>query len=190
MLQIGRQQVTGYSTDWLRDTILRGAAAAEGCEINDTVDFTFTDDLMAGIDHYLEHTCALRILSIEALHARICKMLSKVGFQNIADSLPLLAPPIQLSLKKIAQEAGNGFELAFFNHLHAEIEDLRSHGAEKLHFSDTIQCVKTLRNTKRWTNSCETLHQEILSFLETHGQTIVTDPREIQMNLHALTKAA
>ena len=29
VLQVGRQQVTGYGTQWLRDTIIRGAQAAE-----------------------------------------------------------------------------------------------------------------------------------------------------------------
>ena len=29
VLQVGRQQVSGYGTEWLRDTIIRGAQAAE-----------------------------------------------------------------------------------------------------------------------------------------------------------------
>ena len=28
VLQVGRHQVTGYDTEWLRETIMRGAAAA------------------------------------------------------------------------------------------------------------------------------------------------------------------
>ena len=52
VLQVGRHQVTGYDTAWLRETIMRGAVAAE------REDFPFIDDLMEGIIHYLENKCS------------------------------------------------------------------------------------------------------------------------------------
>ena len=163
VIQIGKRQVVNYDTQWIRDSLVRGAAAA------DREDFPFLDDLLNGIQHYLENKCALRVLSVEALHSRICKMLNGIGFQSIAESLPLLAPPITLSLSDLAKEAGNGFELAFFNNLHEEIEDLRLHGAETLHFTHTEECVKTLCQTSQWTPKCKKLNQEIINFLETHA---------------------
>ena len=80
VLQIGRHQITGYDTQWLHDTILRGAEAAE------RADFPFVDDLMEGILHYLDHKCPLRVITIEELHARVRRMLERIGsVENIPD---------------------------------------------------------------------------------------------------------
>lgn len=177
VLQIGRQQVTGYGTGWLRETILRGAKAA------DREDFPFVDDLLEGILHYLENKCSLRVLTVEELHARVRRMLERIGCEAIAQTLPLVAPPVTLSLVRAAKEAGNGFELAFFNQIHDEIEDLKLHGVEELHFTGTRDCVKILRNVTRWTAPCEKLHGEIITFLKTHGHSTLPNQREIRLNL-------
>lgn len=177
VLQVGRHQVTGYDTEWLRETIMRGAVAAK------REDFPFIDDLMEGIVHYLENKCSLRVLTIEELHSRVRRMLERIGCEAIAKTLPLISPPVTLSLKRAAKEAGNGFELAFFNKIHDEIEDLRIHGVEELHFTGTRDCVRVLRGVERWTSPCELLHGEILDFLKTHGHSTLPNQREIRLNL-------
>ena len=177
VLQVGRQQVSGYGTEWLRDTIIRGSQAAE------RDDFPFVDDLLEGILHYLENKCPLRVLTVEELHTRVRRMLKRIGCEAIAHTLPLLAPPVTLSLSRAAKEAGNGFELAFFNKVHDEIEDLKLHGVEELHFTGTRDCVKLLRNVTRWTTHCDKLHEEIITFLMKHGQSTLPNPREIRLSL-------
>lgn len=177
VLQVGRHQVTGYDTEWLRQTIMRGATAAQ------REDFPFIDDLMEGIIHYLENKCSLRVLTIEELHSRVRRMLERIGCGAIAKSLPLISPPVTLSLMRAAREAGNGFELAFFNKIHSEIEELRIHGVEDLYFTGTRDCVKVLRGVERWTTPCEQLHSEILDFLKTHGHSTLPNQREIRLNL-------
>lgn len=177
VLQVGRQQVTGYGNAWLRQSIMRGAEAAE------REDFPFIDDLMEGILHYLEHKCPLRVLTIEELHARVRRMLERIGCDAIAQTLPLLAPPVTISLEQAAREAGNGFELAFFNKIHDEIEDLRIHGVEELRFTDTRNCVKLLRGVNQWNHPCERLHDEIITFLKTHGHSTLPTPKEIRLEL-------
>ena len=177
VLQIGRQQVTGYGTEWLRETIIRGAEAAE------REDFPFVDDLIEGILHYLENKCSLRVLTVEDLHSRVRRMLERIGCEAIAKTLPLVAPPVTLSLVRAAKEAGNGFELAFFNQIHDEIEDLKLHGVEELRFTGTRDCVKILRGVTRWSTPCDKLHEEIITFLTTHGHSTVPNQREIRLDL-------
>ncbi len=177
VLQIGRHQVTGYDISWLHEAILRAAHNAE------REDFPFIDDLLKGILHYLETKCPLRVLTIEELHTRVRRMLARIGCEAIATSLPLLAPPVTLSLKRAAQEAGNGFELAFFNQIQTEIKDLKTHGVEELHFTGTRDCVKLLRGVTRWSPTCEKLHQEIINFLTTHSHSTHPNQREIKLIL-------
>ncbi len=177
VLQIGRHQVTGYGTRWIRDAIIRGAQKAQ------RDDFPFVDDLLEGILHYLENKCSLRVLTIEELHARMRRMLERIGCEAIAKTLPLLAPPVTLSLVRAAKEAGNGYELAFFNLMHDEIENLKMHGVEELRFTGTHECVKLLRGVSRWTRPCDRLEEEILTFLKTHGHSNRLNTREIRLHL-------
>jgi len=177
VLQIGRQQVSGYGTAWLRQSIQRGAEAAE------REDFPFIDDLIQGVQLYLEHKCPLRVLTIEDLHARVRKMLERIGCEAIAQKLPLLAPPVTISLEHTALEMKNGLELAFFNRIHDEIEDLRQHGVEEVRFTGTRDCVQILRGVTEWTPSCEQLHAEILTFLKNHGHPTAPSAKEIKLNL-------
>ena len=177
VLQIGRHQVSGYGTEWLRESIILGAEAAE------REDFPFIEDLLEGILHYLENKCPLRVITIEELHSRMRRMLERIGCDAIARTLPLISPPVTLSLIRAAKEAGNGFELAFFNRIHDEIEELRMHGVKELRFTGTRDCVKMLRGVDRWTPPCEQLHEEIMTFLQTHGHSSLPDQREIRLNL-------
>ena len=79
--------------------------------------------------------------------------------------------------------SGNGFELAFFNQLHSEIEDLKQHGVEELRFTGTRRCVKLLRGAEKWNRPCEKLHNEIITFLGTHGHSTLPDTKEIRVDL-------
>ncbi len=159
-LQIGRYQVIDYDTAWLDDALRRAALAAE------IEHFPFIEEICDGIVRYLETKCPLRLLQLDDLFARLRKMLIKIGCTPIAEKLEPLAPPVTVSLVRIAMEAGNGFELGFFESLRGELVDLRRAGAEEIHFVGLRQCVLILRGTQQWNKGCEKLMQEI--------QTIIT----------------
>jgi len=164
VLKIGRQQVAGYGTAWLRQSIERGAAAAE------REDFPFIDDLIQGVQLYLEHKCPLQLLTIEELHAKVRRMLEKIGCDTIAQNLPLLAPPVTISLERVAHEVKKSKSpLAFFDQIKEEIQDLQTHGVEEIHFTHTQKSVQILQGTTEWSPSCEELHNEMLAFLKNLG---------------------
>lgn len=158
-LQIGRYQVIDYDTAWLDDALRRAARAA------DHEDFPFVDDIRSGIVKYLETKCPLKLLHLEDLYDRMRKMLVKIGCQRIAEKLEALAPPVTVSLVRAAMEAGNGFELAFFETLRLELGDLRSAGAEEIRFTGLRESTLILRGTSKWNKQCADLHSEIEAFL-------------------------
>ena len=119
VLQVGRHQVAGYGTEWIDVALHR---AARSC---DRADFPFINDIRDGILHYLEHKCPWRVLPLEDLFERMKRMLRRIGCDAIANNLNPLAPPITLSIARAAREAGNGFELVFFQKLQKEIEAFR-----------------------------------------------------------------
>ena len=158
-LQIGRYQVIDYGTAWLDDSLRRAASAA------DHPDFPFIAEIRSGIVEYLETKCPLKLLQIEDLYDRMKRMLIKIGCERIAENLKPLAPPVTVSLVRAALEAGAGYELAFFESLRVELEDLRSAGAEEIRFSGLRECVLILRCTSKWDKRCETVSREIEEFL-------------------------
>ena len=158
-LQIGRYQVIEYDTVWLDAALRRAARAA------DHEDFPFVDDIRCGIVKYLETKCPLKLLNLEDLYDRMRKMLVKIGCERIAEKLEPLAPPVTVSLVRAAMEAGNGFELAFFENLRAELSDLRAAGAEEIRFTGLRESTMILRGTAKWNKQCESLLSEIEAFL-------------------------
>lgn len=158
-LQIGRHQVIDYDTAWLDDALSRAARAA------DHEDFPFVEDIRSGIVKYLETKCPLKLLQLEDLFARVRRMLVQIGCERIAEKLEPLAPPVTVSLIRAAMEAGNGFELAFFENLRVELVELRAAGAEEIHFIGLRECSLILRGTSKWNKHCEGLLSEIRAFL-------------------------
>lgn len=158
-LQIGRHQVIDYDTAWLDSALRRAAQAA------DHEDFPFVDDIRGGIVKYLETKCPLKLLPLEDLYERMRRMLVMIGWQKIAENLQPLAPPITFSLISSAREAGNGYELAFFETLRSELTLLRQAGAEDLRFTEIRESVLILRGVPKWNAQCQLLHSEIETFL-------------------------
>lgn len=166
-LQIGRYQVIDYDTAWI-DNALRRAARSAGHE-----DFPFVDDIRSGVVQYLETRCPLKLLALEDLYDRMRRMLVKIGCGRIAENLTPLAPPVTVSLVRAAMEAGNGFELAFFEMLRVELADLRAAGAEEIHFSGQRESAMILRGREKWNKRCQSLLEEIEAFLRgwNHDET-------------------
>lgn len=158
-IQVGRHQVIHYDTSWLGTALRRAATAAE------RQDFPFVDEIRRGIEQYLENKCPLRLLPLTDLYERMRHMLVRIGCETIAEKLEPLAPPVTLSLPRLAKDAGNGFELAFFGALRDELADLRAAGAEEIRFTGLRECAQLLRGSEKWDSHCDQLLLEIRTFL-------------------------
>ena len=176
-LQIGRYQVIDYGTDWLDAALERAAVAAEH------EDFPFVADIRSGIVQYLETKCPLKLLQLEELFDRMRRMLVKIGCERIAEKLQPLAPPVTVSLVRTAMEAGNGFELAFFETLRTELSDLRAAGAEEIRFVGLRESSLILRGTGTWNKQCAALHAEISAFLQAWDRELPKNDRQLRVHV-------
>lgn len=174
-LQIGRYQVIDYDVAWLDDALRRAAQAA------DHQDFPFVEEICAGILQYLETKCPLKLMHLDDLYERLRRMLVQIGCQPIAEKLEKVAPPVTLSLVRAALEAGNGFELAFFEMLRGELAGLRSVGAEEVRFVGLRASVLILRGVKQWDKGCEALLREIREFIAAWDQEQIAAPRPLRV---------
>jgi hypothetical protein len=78
-------------------------------------------------------------------------------------------------------EAGNGFELAFFETLRVELGDLRAAGAEEIRFVGLRESSLILRGTGTWNKQCELLHSEIAAFLEAWDREQPKTDRQLRL---------
>lgn len=163
-LQVGHHQVIDYDTAWL-DVALKQAARAA-----DREDFPFLHDIRNGVVEYLESKCSLRLLKLDDLYDRVRRMLVMIGCDTIADHLVPVAPPITVSLVAAATDAGNGFELAFFQALRTELLQLRNEGVQQIRFTGLRESSLILRGSEKWNRHCERLLGEIELFLEAWEQ--------------------
>jgi hypothetical protein len=158
-IQVGNYQVHDYDTVWLGHALQRAAAAA------DHDDFPFLDEIRKGVEEYLESKCSLSLLPLHTLYERLRKMLEMIGCHLIAAQLEPIAPPVTLSLPHAVRRAGSGYELAFFECLRSELNELRGIGAEEIRFTGLKESVLLLRGREKWDKECDHLLTEIRSFL-------------------------
>jgi hypothetical protein len=111
------------------------------------------------------------------------RMLIKIGCERIAEKLQPLAPPVTVSLVRAAMEAGNGFELAFFETLRIELASLRAAGAEEIHFIGLRESSLILRGTGKWNKDCEILLSEIRSFLSAWDKDQPKSARQLRLHV-------
>jgi len=163
VLQIGEHQVSNYDTHWIRLAIENAAFRANQPY------FSFVDDVYDGIVYYLEHKCSLRLLEIEALYMRIRHTLKRIGCEAIANELVMECPPITISLERAAIEAGNGYELAFYQILQSEMLTLKKLGVREVFFSELNESILILKQSKGWQSDCDQLENDILLWLKNAG---------------------
>ncbi len=175
MLKIGRHHVAHYGTDWLSEALRRAAHAAEH------ENFPFIDEIRDGVFHYLETKCPLRLLPVTELVNRVRRMLVEIGCKPIAERLEPFAPPVTVSLQEVARDAENGFELAFYESLRAEIRDLRDEGAREIRFTGIRDAVLHLAGAPKWNRHCESLLADLRGFID--RQQSGDDRREVTLTV-------
>ena len=159
LLLVGRYAVAAYGREWLEANI-REAARAAGEE-----DWWFTPDIVRSLMVYLRERFAGSTITLEELSGKIRGVLEKIGFEEIGARVALRPPALSLSLDELAREAGEGFELGFFQLLEARLGELEGLGAYAIALTAAHDGVKRLCAAKYWTQGCRELEVELAHFL-------------------------
>ncbi len=154
-----RGEVVHYDESWVFH-LIREAAERSGHE-----DSWFADDIAKGVILYLKEKFQRTSIGIEEFFTKIERTLHAVGFPDIAGNLEQSPPPAQLSLIRLAEEAGHGFELMFFQLLGERVAGVRDSGARRLHCTELQPAVRRITGVERWNEDCDRLQTEILDFV-------------------------
>jgi hypothetical protein len=148
-----------FNRDWLHAAITQAADKAG------YPSWWLTDHVTESIAFYLRLRNDEAVVAFSQLSQTVRYVLNVIGYKEIIPYFAPAPPPISVSLVEIADQAGTGYELAFFDLLEKRIQALLEAGADSLHLCSLQAGVKHLRGTKVWTRACDSLRQEIVCFV-------------------------
>lgn len=152
-------QLFEFDQKWLRAAITRAADKAG------YPSWWLTDHVADSIAFYLRLRNDEPVVPFAQLSQTVRYVLKVIGYKEIVPHFAPAPPPISVSLFEVAESAGGGFELAFFDTLEKRVAALVESGADSIHLHDLHACVKYLRGAKTWTRACDTLREEIVCFV-------------------------
>ncbi len=172
LLRVGRYELTTYGSEWL-ETSIKDAAKRAGHD-----EWWLACDITRSLMLYLRNNFPGTAITLEELNSRIRLILSKIGFKDIGDQVDLPPPSLKISLHDIALEA-ECFELRFFQLLQERLIELAELGARRITLSHARRGVKTLQSARNWGAKCDTLEQEIITFLRARLQSLPNCSMEV-----------
>jgi len=122
------------------------------------------------------------VMAATQLEEAVQSVLQVIGYADIGQHFSIGRPLVRISLVDLAQEAGAGYELAFFELLRGRLEEALDSRAPHLELSGLEKCVKLLRARKIWSRDCETLQGEIVSFAREHT-SLTAARRDVSFSL-------
>ena len=152
-------QLFEFNQTWLREAITRAADQAG------YPSWWLTDHITESIAFYLRLRNDEPVVPISQLSQTVRYVLKVIGYKEIIPYFSPSPPPISVSLLEIAQAAGTGYELAFFDGLEKRIDALVNTGTDSLQLCGLQAGVKHLRGAKMWTRACDTLREEVVCFV-------------------------
>src|SRR5437870_9765107 len=108
-------QLFEFNRDWLHAAITRAAHKAG------YPSWWLTDHVTESIAFYLRLRNDASVVSFSQLSQTVRSVLKVIGYKEIIPHFAPAPPPISISLFEIAEQAGTGYELAFFDLLERRI---------------------------------------------------------------------
>lgn len=152
-------QLFEFDRNWLHAAIKRAADQAG------YPSWWLTEHVTESIAFYLRLRNDEPVVAFSQLSQTVRYVLKVIGYKEIVPYFVPVPPPISFSLLQVAEEAGAGYELAFFDCLEKRITTLIGTGTDCLHIGELQLCVKHLRGAKAWTRACDTLRDEVICFI-------------------------
>jgi hypothetical protein len=152
-------QLFEFNQQWLRAAITQAADQAG------YPSWWLTDHITESIAFYLRLRNDEPVVPFSQLSQTVRYVLKVIGYKEIIPYFSPTPPPIAFSLVEIAEAAGAGYELAFFDGLEKRINALVHTGTDSLQLVGLQACVKHLRGAKAWTRACDVLREEVVCFV-------------------------
>lgn len=132
--------------------------------------------------NFLEQDFSETTITHCRLEQAVRSVLQVIGYGDVGAEFRLLPPPARISLAELAQDAGHGYELVFFDLLRSRMREALEGRAEKLEITDAHRGIKILKSAKTWRRDCSGLLDEVVGFIR--GELHASRPAgEVQLQL-------
>ena len=152
----------GTTAPFEREWLVRALAAA--ARKAGYPQWWLAEHVAASVTEFLRTQCETTVLPVEGLTRSVRQVLQVIGYAEVGRHFEAGRPVMKISLVEIAQAAGAGYELAFFDLLARRLDDALGGDGGCFELFGIERCVKMLRAKKVWSRDCETLRDEIVSF--------------------------
>ncbi len=138
------------------------------------------DQAAKAVFHYFKHDLGLQTVTLGDFAATLEKVLNGFAMPELAAAAESRLDPafLELDLRILAREWGEGGELFFFPRLREELRHSLGQGRRVLRFRGLRGCVKHLIGARRWSCRCRELEEEILAYLR---QCLGAEKKELAM---------
>ena len=148
--------------DWLCYCLFRAAERAGYRR------WWLAEHVAASVLCYLTKTYENNVVTSERLREIVQSALQAIGYAEVALRLEAICPPFELSLDDLAEEAGPGYELAFFWLLKERLRPALCDRISTIEIYGLQSCVRHLQSVKTWSRECSLLRNEIVNFVRAH----------------------
>lgn len=177
LMQLEDGRVMAFQRDWLLRALLQAASKAGYQK------WWLAEHVAESVMAYLALHFEGNIVTVPQLVSAVQSVLEVIGYSEVAPHVAPGAPGARLSLMQLAQEAGTGYELAFFDGLGRQLQTLLKGGTTFFELVGLAPCVKTLCARKCWSRGCDALQDEIVSFVRKQTAAAGDSHEEITIRL-------
>ncbi len=168
LVRLDDGEVVPFERNWLLRALLSAAERAGYRK------WWLAEHVAESVTAYLALQYEGTVVTVPGLTTAVQSALQVIGYGEVAPHVAPGTPAVRLSLVDLAEEAGTGYELLFFNRLGERVQTLINGGTTFLELVDLAPCVRQLRSRKVWSRDCHALQAEIVSFVRTQAQTTPT----------------
>ena len=158
LVRFSPEEVGPFRQDWLLRS-LAFAARRAGYE-----HWWLADHVAESVANFLKTQFEGNVVTVPRLEKAVRSALQAIGYGEVATSFALEPPFAHIDLSEIAQKAGHGYELMFFELLSRDLLHALRSGRTYIEISGVAESVKTLKARKHWSARCSTLRAEIVTF--------------------------
>lgn len=159
LVRFGDGRVMPFERAWLAGSL---AQAAEHAGYKK---WWLAAHVTESVTNYFEQDFDESVVTINRLEKAVVSVLQVIGYSDVAGHFRAAPPPARISLAELANDAGHGYELMFFDLLRVRLQEVVASKAERVEIRDAHQGVKLLRSAKNWRRDCSGLLDEIVSFV-------------------------
>ena len=176
MVRFADGMTAPFQRDWLLRALVTAARKAGYPQ------WWLAEHVAASVTEFLRTQRETPVLTVDALTRSVRQVLQVIGYAEVGRHFEAGRPIVKISLVELAQAAGAGYELAFFDLLGRRLDEVVRNEGGCFELFGLLRCVRMLRGKKTWGRDCDTLRDEIVAFTREHSG-VASARTEVQFSL-------